>query len=276
MTTAAKILGLLADKHAGDVFVRECKNGPSQMTTHLRIDAWAMKRSWSKPCVTAYEVKVSRADFLRDDKWPGYLPYSNQFYFVAPSGVVLPDELPAEVGLLLVSQTGTKLYTKKKAQHRAVDIPESLFRYILMSRAVIRNERGIGVSPNPGATTSKEFWEDWLKEKKIDREFGYMVGKTMHQRFKQEVHAVRNENNRLKLLVASHEKVQDFLCSIGLDPNDEYINTRMIQRRINNTMAKVPPDLARGIMMIAERAAQLKECVDRLTTPEDGDRETAD
>lgn len=51
----------------------------------------------------AYEIKVSRADFLREIKAPMKrrpgLCWSNEFYFVTPPGLVRPDEVPPECGL---------------------------------------------------------------------------------------------------------------------------------------------------------------------------------
>src|SRR5690242_5105664 len=105
---------LLAAKHAEDVLVPECKDGPTQGGSHRRMDAWVMSKSWANPCVTGYEIKVSRSDFLGDEKWRTYLPLCNEFYFVAPSGIIEPDELPPEAGLLCVSSTGTVLFRKKK------------------------------------------------------------------------------------------------------------------------------------------------------------------
>jgi hypothetical protein len=70
------ILKLLSEKHSEDVFVPECKNGSTWLSTHLRLDAWVMNRSWTKLKFTGYEIKVSRQDFLRDDthdiKWHNY------------------------------------------------------------------------------------------------------------------------------------------------------------------------------------------------------------
>ena len=71
---ASDLLALLAKKHSADVFVPECKTGGTWAGTHLRLDAWAMRRSWTHPTVWGYEIKVSRSDFLSDDKWVGYLP----------------------------------------------------------------------------------------------------------------------------------------------------------------------------------------------------------
>lgn len=72
-----------------------------------RLDAWAMSLWPSKGLVRiTYEVKVSRADFRRELKAPlkrriGLL-YSNLFYFVTPVGLLKPEEIPPECGLIEV------------------------------------------------------------------------------------------------------------------------------------------------------------------------------
>lgn len=50
--------------------------------------------------IRGFEVKISRADFLGDDKWQTYLHYFNFFYFVTTPGLINPKELPPEVYLL--------------------------------------------------------------------------------------------------------------------------------------------------------------------------------
>ncbi len=53
--------------------------------------------------VIAYEVKVSRADFRRDianeKKQRGAKLYSNEFFFIAPEGVIPQNEVPDWAGL---------------------------------------------------------------------------------------------------------------------------------------------------------------------------------
>ena len=112
---ASEILRLLRSRHKDDVFVDEVKTGPTGNGL-LILDAWAMKKSWSRPSTIGYEIKVSRSDFTRDSKWHGYLDYCNEFYFVAPPGIIRPDELPPEAGLLTVASTKTKVFTKKNLQ----------------------------------------------------------------------------------------------------------------------------------------------------------------
>ena len=155
--SADAIVSLLSVRHSEDVFVSECKDGPSQGSGHLRMDAWAMRKSWNNPTTYGYEVKISRSDFVGDDKWNLYLPLCSDFYFVCPSGLIQPGELGPEAGLIYVSATGTKLFLKKKAQRRDVKIPEDLFRYVLMCRAKITREYDRPVA--------RDQWKDWLKEK---------------------------------------------------------------------------------------------------------------
>lgn len=72
-----------------------------------RIDAWAMS-AWKsdKYKSIAYEIKVSRTDFLREiaepEKRATAMRFSNQFYFVAPDGIIKPSEVPEGCGLLLI------------------------------------------------------------------------------------------------------------------------------------------------------------------------------
>lgn len=70
-----------------------------------RIDFWAMEAIPSKRFRrVAYEIKVSRADFLNELKQPRKraraLLLSNEFYFVTLPGIVKVGELPPEAGLI--------------------------------------------------------------------------------------------------------------------------------------------------------------------------------
>lgn len=133
---AKQISALLAERHRDDVFVPECNLG-SAWERCPRMDAWAMRKSWSKPNVWGYEIKVSRGDFLQDGKWHEYLPYCNQFAWVCPWGLIQPNEVGEGAGLIYVTKTGTRLMTKVKPVRRDVQIPDEIFRYVLMSRAQI-------------------------------------------------------------------------------------------------------------------------------------------
>ncbi len=69
--------------------------------------------------ITAFEVKISRADFRKDvaneKKQRGAKLYSNEFYFIAPKGVIPLNEVPDWAGLQEVteveSSTGRHYYS---------------------------------------------------------------------------------------------------------------------------------------------------------------------
>lgn len=68
----------------------------------LRMDVCGLGPKGEVWCV---EVKTSRADFLADAKWPGYLPWCDRFFFAVPES--FPDELlPPEHGLIRADQWG--------------------------------------------------------------------------------------------------------------------------------------------------------------------------
>lgn len=64
----------------------------------LRFDVIGVTRYTRQ--VRIYEVKSSRADFLRDAKWERYLSFCTHFAFVAPAGAIQRWELEPQVGLI--------------------------------------------------------------------------------------------------------------------------------------------------------------------------------
>src|SRR5215831_9498657 len=88
------------------LFLRELRVGTGrQNSSAQRLDAFALNTlphmAMKRVC---YEVKTSRADFLSELKRPLKrrigMRYSNEFYFVTPSGLVITSEIPAECGLI--------------------------------------------------------------------------------------------------------------------------------------------------------------------------------
>lgn len=245
--TAEMIVKLLREKHSEDVFVTECKDGPTQSASHFRMDAWAMNRSWANPCVSAYEVKVSRADFLGDNKWRSYLPCCNQLSFVCPRGLIRIDELPAEVGLYYVASTGGRLTTQRKPVWRDVVIPDSVWRYILMCRATIKGE---------GASMSKaDYWREWLAEKKEDRRLGYECAKAIREH----VSDVESENRKLTSKMKDYDGIREVLNKLGwTEPDKEWISAAMVERKVASLKEVVPPWFIRQLADLERECARLR------------------
>ncbi len=183
------IVKLLELKHHEDIFVAECKTGPTWGNDTMgKMDAWVMPKSWSRFNTIGYEIKTTRSDFLKDDKWRSYLPYCHSFYFVCPPDLIKEEELSAEAGLMYVSSTATRLFTKKKAPFRDVEIPIQLFVYILMCRTHI----------------DKEYPSLWdkvrveAKERKYEKRWGHAYGRRLNRLIEEEINKVKKENEQLR------------------------------------------------------------------------------
>lgn len=227
MSYAKHILDLLREKHSKDVFVAECKDGPTQsVSEHLRMDAWVMNRSWAHPCYTAYEIKVSRSDFLSDRKWRHYLPYCNEFYFVAPKGLIQVSELPPEAGLLelLGGADGRRLVKRKAPTWREAEVPESLFRYVLMCRVIVGRSEFHAERPESERVA---FWKQFVATKAEKRELGYQVGKAIREKAQ---HAER-EAERMRDRMQEYEDIRSWLKHIGVDP-DRHVSRYSVEEQM--------------------------------------------
>lgn len=247
---------LLSVRHSDDIFLSECRTGPSA-SEYFIMDGWAMKKSYASPLSIGYEIKVSRNDFMRDDKWRAYLDYCNEFYFVCPTGLIQPNELPDGIGLLWASKTGSKLFKKKKSEYRSIVIPEPMYKYILFSRSVI------GYVSYSG--TDKDYWEKWLKHKEINQSFGYNLSRTLRKTIDEEILKARSENARVNNLNESYEEIKVLLKKIGIDPLRPPASWAL-ENKIQELNNLIPKDLEYKIKHTAEGLNNIIELIDKQNT----------
>lgn len=250
MINSSQILKLLAERHKDDVFVPECKDGPSQGVSHFfRMDAWVMTRSWANMAFICYETKISRSDFLSDGKWQNYLQYCNEFYFVAPQGIIDPRELPEEAGLIVCSKNAARLFMKKKAAVRKVEIPESLLIYVLMCRSIIRDEQTV--------QNSVEYWKQWLDRKKESRDLGWKVARSIRDH----VEEVERENSRLKGMLDREKYAFEELKKAGLDPfaMSEWRIRDYINETLEEMKSGMPDEMNRSIGRAIDDLNKIRE-----------------
>lgn len=249
---ATEVIQLLAEKHSNDIFVSECKNGPTTSAARgqmRRMDAWVMARSWRHLALTAYEVKVSRSDFLNDKKWPAYLTCCNHFYFVCPTGLIQPDEVHKDCGLMWVSKTGRKLYTKKKAPSRDIEPPLDVLNYVLICRAKIGAEQY--------ERNNLEYWKTWLEAEEDKWTVGSNVGRKLHDMYKRDVRDVQVNNDNLTARIKQLEKVQKFCDDLGVDVN-RWMTEGTIAKRLQEVTTGVPREVE-GLIKIARERLQAAE-----------------
>lgn len=168
--TATDIKIALAEKHWKDFFLTEVKSGPTQlaMPGGLKIlDGLAVRKSWTNPCFTGYEVKISRSDFLRDAKFYTYEELCNCLYIVCPKGMIERTELPESVGLMYYDPEKKTITTKKKAIFRKIEYSPEMLLYIIFSR--LDSDR------YPFFSEKRQYFEEYLAGKRDNRELAHAV-----------------------------------------------------------------------------------------------------
>ena len=254
--TAQDILRLLLTKHSEKyVCVPECKTGPSGNGVQS-MDLWTMKKSWSQPNTIAFEIKVSRSDFLKDSKWPGYLPFCNEFYFVCPYGLIGNAEVPADAGLVMTSKNGTNLYTKKKAPWRTVQVPEELYRYLLMWRVKIQRDRSWEID-------NLEQWKRWLEKKAESRSLGNVVSKKVQETLRQKVELVQDRQRQLEREMEEFQEFKKMLTEAGFDmttlKRSRWDAQRKFREFLEEIKTKVPGGLMENLDMAVSRMSEALE-----------------
>lgn len=172
--TAREIKEALAKYHPKDYFITECKTCSTYFPDPqglLIFDGLAIRKSYTGPCITGYEIKVSRSDFLQDAKWHLYLQYCNEFYFVVPNGLISKDELPENVGLIYYYPESGNLKKRKKAMYRQIEEPVGVYKYIIYSR--LEQDR------MPFYESRAEYAKAYIQDKKDKRMLGHTFGTEM-------------------------------------------------------------------------------------------------
>jgi hypothetical protein len=253
--TSDQIKALLKERHNKDVFVTECKNGATWSATHLlRLDAWAMRKSYSPLVTTGYEIKVDRSDFENDQKWVDYLPLCHQFFFVCPAGMIHSDELPDKVGLMWVSSTG-KLHVKRYAERRIPD-PEkmnSLLIYILMSRSEEQQS-----TDNHIDVTIK-----FIQECNAKKELAYIVKghiREMELHLKEKEVDISNREYRVK-------RFSDELKILGIEwspKNNNWQDTHRVENEINALKSRIDNFTLQNMRDAGNRLIRVVEDIEKM------------
>lgn len=237
---AKEVLDILISKYATPdrkgwsnyLCVPECKDGPTQTRKHHRMDLWMMRKSWSNLEFIGYEIKVSRSDFLHDNKWQSYLPMCNSLYFACPHGIIKKDEIPEECGLRTIRPNGS-VYTLKKAPFRKIDVPINTLLYILMSRAKIENKKIVTDNNNT------EYFEEWLKRKDYETDLGYRVS----QKIAKQVRKIKIENEKLRYQNQGLSDIKDLCERLGVSIN--FLNTEMVEKEIKRRIVGFDDNMIR-------------------------------
>lgn len=205
--TSTDIKLALREMHSNraSYFITECKTCSTYFPDPqglLIFDGLAITKSYTKPNIIGYEIKVSRSDFLQDNKWHLYLQYCNEFFFVVPKGMVKKEELPENVGLIYYDPDTTNLRTVKKALWRQIEEPVGVYKYIIFSK--LEHDR------LPFYEDRAEYAKDYLADRKDKKYVGAMLGTKLAQDV-QEAHKRLERMQNVEKQLEAWSKVEKIL-----------------------------------------------------------------
>lgn len=204
--TSTDIKLALAEKHWRDFFLTEVKSGSTWMTARgdMKIlDGLAIRKSWTSPCFTGYEVKISRSDFLRDSKFYTYEELCNCLYIVCPKGMINRTEVPESVGLMYYDPEKKAITTKKKAIYRKIEYSPEMLLYIIYSR--LDSDR------YPFFSDKREYYTAYLEGKRDNRDLGRAIKTRLVEdniRLERELEEVRHFRQALDTYRAIHKVLE--------------------------------------------------------------------
>lgn len=258
MIKSVDIKKALADKHVKDFFITECKSGSTWLTPtgDMKIlDGLAIRKSWSHPCFTGYEVKVSRGDFLRDAKFYTYEELVNCLYIVCPNGMIERTELPESVGLMYYNPETKALTTRKKAIWRKIEYSPDMLLYIIYSR--LDSDR------IPFYSDKREYFEGYLADKYSCR----MLGRDVKSKLIAENIKLKNQIENVASL-ENHYKTYEAIKNV-LYKHCIWGRGEMLAEKLDEALTKKCP------AEVTDIRKSLETAVMQLKRLEDEEREEA-
>jgi hypothetical protein len=257
----SRIHALLARRHSDAIYVPECKMGQAGTRT---LDAWVLLPTWSPLTSIGYEIKVSRSDWTRDQKFMEYRPVCHLLMIAAEPGVVKLSELPEGVGLLEAAGKGdgSRLMMRVKParvepDHRALS---NLMAHVLMwrSRVQHRNDR----------TETREDraarWQRWLDDKVVWREIGYHTGRKMRDQI-DNANAAKSDAERR---AASLEEAVIVLRELGVT---ELAGASSVRYQIERVMRDQSPEAIKTVDAAIAALSRFKGSIERaMSSPGSG------
>lgn len=233
--TADQLSKLLKARHSGDVFIPQCKMGSAGSRV---LDGWALLPTWSPRTAIGYEIKVSRSDWLKDQKFDEYRGACDLFFVVAPRGIVLSTELPHGVGLLepIGTGDGQRLVMRTKAARIEAD-PVKLCR--LMAYALMWKR--VGGDPDDDRGRRAEVWRKWAQDKDRLSIIGCSVRGRMRQILTEAIEASERAAREVEMLRDAAEALRE----LGIKPGyDRWDSMRRIKDALKDDEALLSKSLA--------------------------------
>ncbi|MBP2635531.1 MAG: hypothetical protein H6Q72_1438 [Firmicutes bacterium] len=204
-------------------------------------DVITIKPSYTRFCLSIFEVKVTRSDFLGDiraEKWKRYLPHCHRFYFATLPEVAKKDDIPSEAGWIV---KGPNSWTyRKAAPARDIMIPENTLLSMLFVKE--RDPRGLHLKKLSDAE-----WE--AKNRNRFHDIAKIVGKEVAQAYADR-HSLKDKiwrlDDQIKLMDEYLQQMREVIQNgLGM-PKKSWLFAWNIKDRLEELKAEAMSALERG------------------------------
>lgn len=248
--SSSKVLTLLRQKYDKDHITYDEIKG---VVGNGRLDFLAVRASWSHPVIEAHEVKVSRRDFVQDNKWHPYLQSCHLFWFVtAPHVVKDVSEIPEEAGWMEVSANAARLFVRKKAPRRVMsDCNEAKVYKQMLHKGFY------GKSYLDPSLSRVSALRAFVMQREESSELAYCVSRKIQA----VVAAVKAENKKLLADILKYQRLQEWLEKKGLTVDDLPQQGWNQNRSLTHFMEHHAPELRQNVTDEMRRLTTLADNV---------------
>lgn len=166
-----------------------------------RPDVYTLAKSFVRPCPTAYEVKISRADFRADvtvAKWQAYLEYAHSVVFAVPAGLIDKREVPEMCGLIIRHENSWRIAKK------AVINPHPIAQEALLKLLIDGVER-------EGPVVRARFWNQWDSTRRFAEKFGTTAARYISNIADAERHSEQVTEQAQQIIIRAEKRAQEII-----------------------------------------------------------------
>lgn len=209
--TAGQVLKLLRARFTEDYF---CTSEIGLGRGGQRADFLALRPSHARPDVVICEVKVSRADFMGDNKWTGYLPFCTRFFFVTAPGVATKDEIAKDAGWMELTTNGARLVTRKAAPALRGELEPKHEAQVLRS-IIHRHFYGTHRDPDVSREERIEAWSRFVETRDKAHVTGHLARRAVREHILKADKAVVDARRTLE----AFQQTEHLLKGMGISPD---------------------------------------------------------
>lgn len=144
----------------------------------MRPDVYTIECSYSRFVATAYEVKVTRSDFLSDvtsGKALRYLQVAGRLIYAVPAGLVTLAEIPEGCGLIVRNPGGGWRHVRKPKVSPVENLPRDVWMKLLIDGCE-RVRKSAGKDPQARRA------DTWTHSNRVRKMFGNEIGDLVRDR----------------------------------------------------------------------------------------------